>query len=343
MASDRVRCPSCDKAFRFSPKNASRKVKCSGCQAVFQMPAEPGFSARLIRAAPRPEPADQGEYELDLNDSHLGGAHAAEQGPSLHLDSPSKAPPSGGHCPSCNAPMKRGAAICINCGFDLQSGRQIQTALDDQTASEDQPAPASDAPVQDADNSIMSATLAAAASRKAVDKQLAEDAEHQHYKTERLIPMIMVGVGFCLLLINAFVLSPFSPGQAGSPASSVLILISSGILVAIQIPMLLICLVMISRIFGTGFGPLPTALLKLNALALTVDGVDACVGTTLDIITGGFGGFGFLLSTCINIGVFWLLCMMLFEMERMEMFVMWILSFLIPTWILMLVIPFIHN
>lgn len=32
------------------------------------------------------------------------------------------------HCPSCNAELKPGAVLCVNCGYDLKTGRKLKTA-----------------------------------------------------------------------------------------------------------------------------------------------------------------------------------------------------------------------
>src|SRR5690606_21099516 len=35
----------------------------------------------------------------------------------------------GARCPSCSAPMQPGAVLCVNCGFNLKTGKKMGTAV----------------------------------------------------------------------------------------------------------------------------------------------------------------------------------------------------------------------
>ena len=84
-------CESCGKSYRWRPDFAGKKLKC-GCGNVMQ-PTSP------------PTVADLPEAPLQA------------------------APPRTTACPECSSPIAPGAAICINCGFNLQTGARVQTQV----------------------------------------------------------------------------------------------------------------------------------------------------------------------------------------------------------------------
>jgi transcription elongation factor Elf1 len=58
---------------------------------------------------------------------------AVEEAPKPLRVIPAVAPvadaPGAGACPQCKAPLAAGAVICINCGFNLKTGRKIDTSV----------------------------------------------------------------------------------------------------------------------------------------------------------------------------------------------------------------------
>ena len=97
MATDdapRIACPQCGKQYRWSEQYAGRKVRCK-CGHTMRMPAE----------APTAAESAAGMY--DLADSSAAAGDAA------------------GTCPSCSAQMPADAVICIECGYNVQTGKRM--------------------------------------------------------------------------------------------------------------------------------------------------------------------------------------------------------------------------
>jgi hypothetical protein len=107
-------------------------------------------------------------------------------------------------------------------------------------------------------------------------------------------------------------------------------LIASFISTAIQLPFLVIGMLVVVRLFGTAFGPLSTALLKLFAIAITIQGSLYCLDSFLDIITEGFGAMGWMMTRSFTLAMMWMLSSILFELDFLEMFVLYLIAFLAP-------------
>ncbi len=80
-------CPSCGKVLNVKDEFAGRKARCPGCKEVLTVPYAPE------------------------------AAVAAE--------APSAASPSV--CPGCDGALPEGAVFCVACGYDLRSGKQLET------------------------------------------------------------------------------------------------------------------------------------------------------------------------------------------------------------------------
>lgn len=64
---------------------------------------------------------------------------------------------------------------------------------------------------------------------------------------------------------------------------------------------------------------------------------DALVASLLGIVTGGYGDVVGYFSLAINLGVFMVLAMWLFDLDGMEAFVMWLMVFLVPNLLLIII------
>jgi hypothetical protein len=107
----RVTCPSCSKGYRWQASLIGREVSCKQCGDAFTVPQTPG-----VGIAVQPEPADDdGMYDLAVDEADLTPASPAHHA----------APANDGKCPVCNSPVREGAVICMNCGFDMKAGRKI--------------------------------------------------------------------------------------------------------------------------------------------------------------------------------------------------------------------------
>ena len=112
-----VQCRSCQKRFTAKDELAGRKVKCPQCGGVLTIP-KPRAAPEVARQAT--EPAD---------DYGLASPPPGETGPSTAVPAggTEKAPdsgPKGPKCPSCEAAMKPGAVICVECGYDRRTGKR---------------------------------------------------------------------------------------------------------------------------------------------------------------------------------------------------------------------------
>ena len=127
----RFACPSCGRSFTWKRELAGKKVRCK-CKAAIRVPEA--------------LPADDGTYELDrtaVRDAELA-AQVKREGKVPTTSKKSEG--AAGRCPSCGAAVSKQAVICIQCGFDRSSGKQIQTTVDgDPQGGSDTATPASGA------------------------------------------------------------------------------------------------------------------------------------------------------------------------------------------------------
>ena len=84
-------CEACGKSYRWRADFAGKKLKC-GCGNVMQLTTPPAV-------------ADVAEAPLQ------------------------PAPRRATACPECSSPVAPGAALCVNCGFNLQTGARVQTQV----------------------------------------------------------------------------------------------------------------------------------------------------------------------------------------------------------------------
>ena len=101
----RFSCPSCGKTLNVKDEYAGKKARCPGCQEPLTVPFAP-------------EAAD--------------AASAAAVAPA----------PSASACPSCGGALPEGAVFCVACGYDLRTGKQLQTVTGGAAEDEDEDAPA---------------------------------------------------------------------------------------------------------------------------------------------------------------------------------------------------------
>jgi hypothetical protein len=127
-------CESCGRQYPWKPEFAGKRAKCKcgqvltvpaslpevGAQDLFDLVPEPGSAP-----APKPQPAAR-------TAPPLGGArHTAAKGAAAATV----------RCPSCQAELAPGMALCMSCGFNLKTGQHVQTQVVGQ-ADDDDDAPA---------------------------------------------------------------------------------------------------------------------------------------------------------------------------------------------------------
>jgi uncharacterized Zn finger protein (UPF0148 family) len=355
MADPRIACPNCNKTYRWQSKIAGRMVRC-GCGQKFRVPMTAGGVVEPVGPSPSPPtesapPARPGTPAVPPPGSAPAQPTAPEPDP-YELDLPdalkaSAAAPSGAQagdkCPACNTPLRAGAVICLNCGYNLAEGSKIQTVVDATAGdgSDDETRPRRQRRKQDeADDTVPEdqSPASRAAARTKLDEEIAADTARKHHFQENVLPLILIGAGLALLLFNAFFMSPrvvevWGFGGGGSPWLDTLI--ASVMLLAIQIPCLLAGLFAIAALFGSAFGSLGTAMKKLVALALAGGQFDVLLDLFFAISMGPVAFFAIFFQLAVSFAVFWAIAKQLFEeLEPGETISLWLMMSLLPGWIL---------
>jgi|GEM_PF-6388654 len=300
MPAEHFSCPQCSAELRWSQETAGVEVRCASCTSVVRVPDLPASN----------EPVES--YDLDLDNDTETSTH------DLVDDLPASVN-HGGKCPKCNCKLADNVVICMNCGIDLRTGQAISTIQQADSDSDTSNAPKPGAPI---------APVTKAAKRAAQREAAAAALANEHHRKEFKVPLILSGIGLMLALCNAFLFTPFVASTLDLPVMPEIVIywIKFVVNLLVSVPTLLISLFIIARIFGAAYGELVTALLKLVAIVLVASEIDYSVGLTLDWLTGGFGGIGFLLQASVNLFVFFSLVMWLFESDVMEVFALWLVS-----------------
>jgi len=365
MSDAKFECPNCGKAYRWQSKIAAKKVRCE-CTQKFRVPMVAGETplpdGPLVglppeakppetnppetnapeakpppvvspRPAPpsKPKPAvpEPDPYELDLPDDLAG-----DTAPVSARSPQGRVPDAAGasKCPSCNSPLRPGAVICLNCGFNLAEGAKLQTVVgvapgDDAPAAADAHPKKRDAPAEGGDHRVLA--------RAKLQDDLAADMAKRHHFQEKTLPLIFLAVGAVLLLVNAFLLmtevNRFSYGMPSGIAGNLAALIGYLILFAVQLPCLFVGILIVSKLFGSAFGELFSALKKLAALALLAGQFDVAVELTFNTLLDGFGFIAFWAELALSFSVFWVLAKQLFdELEPSETIALWVAMLFLP-------------
>lgn len=288
--SERVNCPDCGKGYRWQESLVGRVVPCKQCHTEFIVPDAPGVGQL------KPPAPDTGEdiYELDLGEESQPSQAAA--------------PAVGGKCPSCNSPVKDHAVICLNCGFNMQEGTKIQTAVaapiaptEIQPANEPPPTPISKRDQRDHENA---ATVHA-----------------EHRWIDYKLPTILIIVGCLLVLINNFLLAPNAPFNAGLYSSHAEAMLAYTIDVVystvIHCGLLFAGLFVLLWLFGSSFGAIGSVLLKVLAITLFTQEIDFLTLLTIDFMTGS-SLLAFFLSWFVYLSLMIVLCIKLFDLDAAE-------------------------
>ncbi len=111
-----VQCGSCRKRFAAKEKLAGRKMKCPQCGGVLTIPK------------PRPGPKAARQATEPPGDYAVAPPPAGETGSSTAgtAGGTGRAPDTEPKCPSCGASLKAGDVLCVQCGYDLRSGKKLE-------------------------------------------------------------------------------------------------------------------------------------------------------------------------------------------------------------------------
>jgi uncharacterized membrane protein YhaH (DUF805 family) len=105
----------CGQSFAANDSLAGKRVKCPKCAQPLQIPAAsaPGVAQPMGPARPQTPQMPAGP--------------AQPSGASLFDEIGLKAQAAGPTCPNCRASMPANAILCVQCGYNMKLGRQIQT------------------------------------------------------------------------------------------------------------------------------------------------------------------------------------------------------------------------
>src|SRR5262245_33788467 len=110
------RCGDCGKMLRAREEQEGKEARCPACGSLTTVPTpqEAAEAARAARAR-ADEVTPVGVLPADDEDE--------EEAPRPAPGGPLK------KCPECDAPMERGAVLCVECGFDRRIGRRRKTKV----------------------------------------------------------------------------------------------------------------------------------------------------------------------------------------------------------------------
>ncbi len=312
-----TRCPECGREYLVKPEVAGRSVRCK-CGGRFTVPA----------AGREPD-----VYELDLPGED--GAVSAGETAALRPAARAAVAAVEGRCPSCNLPLRQGAVLCLNCGFDLNRGEAIRPVIGPAEEGDDAPA------IGDGSGNIGADRWANVATRTRLQEDLQRDMERTHRRQERTLPLVFLSVGVLIALLNAAVLAPQTPMSLGlsetmsRPAIIGWTLLISAVFFMLQLPCLFVGIVIVSKLFGSAFGTLTSVVWKLTALALLGGGFHTALGLALDILLYGFGFLGWMFKAAVSVTVFYLVAKQLFDdLEPNETAALWAAMIMLPVAIL---------
>ena len=282
---ERVTCPSCSKGYRWQSKLVGRTVPCKQCGAEFKVPSAPGTGIALAPVT------DDGTYELDLDAEDTPAANHAK-------------PANDGKCPSCNSPVRGGAVLCMNCGFNMAEGKKVETAVAATPA----------APEEDPGPGPMT---------KKQERELEHAAElhAQHWMMDYKAPIILIVIGFALVLINNLLLAPIAPQFSDYPGDKLDLIVDLTLGTAmglfISSVLLFAGLFVLIWLFGSGFGALGSVLLKVLAITLLTQEATFFVVIGLDVMFST-GGLGWLIGWTVYISVMIVMCMKFLDVDFTE-------------------------
>lgn len=112
----RATCGSCTSTFKAKDELAGKRVKCPKCKEPMVIGQKPKKRAPAPAAAARPKAKSQAidPMEALLAEANVGAT--SQDGPI---------------CPDCAAFVSPGAVICVECGFNLDTGKKLRTSKDD--------------------------------------------------------------------------------------------------------------------------------------------------------------------------------------------------------------------
>jgi len=291
----KIPCPKCGRKYTWKESLAGKKVRCKDCESVFTFDTAPPVEQNAA--------ADSNdEYELNIDEPTTspqmdggGGGYDINED-QLKRDTKSEVTD---YCPSCGVSITFGAVLCVNCGYHLKEGRQLDTEHGEPiTDSNDETDPEKPTPLRRRPGAV------------AMD-EYNEQMERHERLTGFTIPIILIAVGFAMAILKGlFLYDPTSTGGTLPAIGRVLFTLAS---IIVSVPAMLIGIMIAARLLDLTFGTLGTALLKLTAIAIAPgviwDIVSFCLGGGL------FGAFFGMIASGI---AYWILIVKLFDMDASD-------------------------
>jgi len=348
----KIECDQCGKVYRWKPELAGKRVKCA-CGNKVDVPKqedpadesgtyelnfdddEPTAAAPTPPAAPpkKPESAEAKPPKSKPKDKPQNKSKKPDK-PTIEANEPPPPPDKQkGRCPSCGNTTKLGAVICLNCGYNLQTGQKVETAIKE----------AGDGPAgKPADVPKLTGMAAVLSRQKADQDALRAESDKQHQFQEVYLPLILFGVGFALLMLNTWLLAYTDSFQQAWNIDSgfmarVFMTVIDLVTIVIQLPVVLIALILTAMLFGSSYGPLITATLKMLALVVFSSAISAVTVGLILLMTGGLSvlGMEYMIALLFSATAFFGIAMTLFDMDFMEAAVLYVLTVFGP-WIVLI-------
>lgn len=292
---DQFVCEGCGRSYRWKPELAGRKVKCKCGQVMIA----PKALAPVAVSVPA-------EAEVDEDDLYT----IAGDKPKPKARHKQMLPEGTEHCPACDAFLVIGAKICVQCGFDLVTGKappKPTAVVDDgTTAFKDDPPVATVAKPA----AVAAPTLAykAAPLKKEIESVIEGSPLKDFWAP---IALILIGtvVEYAALMMV----------EKGASFVGVSILV--GISMVFNVVIMLLGILVAAKVADMGFGHPIQAILKLGAIAICTPAVQHMIGALTGV---GLVGAG------ISLIIYFALFMWLFELDMGEaqivVGIVWILN-----------------
>jgi len=328
MSDPIITCPGCGKQYKWTPKVAGMSAPCR-CGETIAMPNEapvdapapapaappsedddgiiplednPLLSLDTPIASPPPEaPPQQPSGALDLSaDIDITGGGEASDAPAeddygLAGDPPGGAAApavAGGACPNCAAQLAEGAIICVNCGYNINTGKIMGGAVVAETDEDD------DSPYAD----------------------MTEEERKKHLMEEYYIPAGLLAVGFALGLIAGTMRTAGSEFASFSFFGYSIIFTISTVFGVFA----MVCACFLAANFvDISFGNLSSAVVKLAA-------VYTLPSSLSEFITAVIGpDWGFMVNIAVLIGGYYGLMMWFFGIDFFEAMIVAVISWFV--------------
>ncbi|MBI1337608.1 MAG: hypothetical protein GC164_11670 [Phycisphaera sp.] len=339
----RTSCPSCGKSYRVTPQFAGKRVECRQCHTLFVMPGGLKPTPPTTPSKPaRDKPAlhDKPALTTSSDEVHIQTPKSPVESYTLDADDRAQsAQPraadatsvSNLSCPSCLNPVKPTAVICVSCGFNLKTGKRLNTQTGRAAGNTTPDTHAAPPPY------LMGGRSAVA---KALDVEQ-DDAKYLRIKN-LYVPLILITVGVALILLNAFVIvqpPPPPPPNALSaafyhpPTRLQLVireLFTAFVGLVIQLPFMFIAILVIAKLLGTAFGNIFVAIFKLLAMCVALAGLSGCLTSVFDILFEGMGFLAIYPKFVIYIIAFWAMATALFDTDVLETALLFVISWFLP-------------